>query len=249
VFPEIGEDGLFNLGRVLNSMNSYSDFEHDAGAPIHLGVDVGLSVSGDFSVIAAEQGGKVSVLEKVKGYDGNALGRKIGEWFQILGAHDVRVDAVGVGRGVLTVLDNHLPEGTPVYTVVGNAKSPDDLKWYNFRAAMYDTLSQRINRGELAIPPDEHDGEKTEGLFDEFRSITYEYRGSKLLLDPKEKIKKDGGHSPDVLDAIAYACIPPEMLGARDDTYIEADTLLEDTEEDFPFVDEWGNEEWAFAPA
>lgn len=65
-FPDIGEDGLFNLGRVLQSMNGYSEFEYSEDAPVHLGVDVGLSETGDFSVIVSNHGGKVKILEKVK---------------------------------------------------------------------------------------------------------------------------------------------------------------------------------------
>lgn len=247
-FPEIGADGLFNLGRVLNSMNQYNDFEVDPSTPVSIGVDVGLSVTGDFSVIVANHGGKITILEKVKGYDGNRLARKIGEYCQILNVKDIRVDAIGVGRGVQAVLENYIPEGIPVYWIVGNAKSPDSLRWYNFRAAMYDSLSTAINVGEVVVPPDEHDGEKTEGLFDEFRSISYEYRGTQLLLTPKEKLKKDNKHSPDVVDAIAYACIPDSFLHAEEETYVTADTLMQETE-DIRFVDEWGNEEWSFAPA
>ena len=248
-FPEIGEDGLFNLGRVLQSMNTHKEFDYDPNAPVSLGVDVGLSVSGDYSVIAACQDGRVSILEKVKGYDGNRLARLIGEKCQTLNVKDIRVDAVGVGRGVQTVLGNHVPEGTPVYWVVGNEKTHDPIRWYNFRAAMYDTLSQRINTGEVSIPPDEAAGDKTEGLFDEFRTIRYEYRGTKLLIKSKEQIKKEGGHSPDVLDAIAYACLPMSLLTGQQDTLVDADTLEADMTEDFPAIDEWGNEEWAIAPA
>ena len=247
-FPDIGADGLFNLGRVLQSMNTYDEFDFDENAPVSLGVDVGLSVTGDFSVIVANQDGKITILEKVKGYDGNKLARKIGEYTKTLNVKDIRVDAIGVGRGVQAVLENHIPEGIPVYWIVGNAKSPDGLKWYNFRAAMYDTLSDGINTGAIAIPADERYGEKTEGLYDEFRSISYEYRGTQLLLTPKEKLKKDGKHSPDVVDAIAYACIPASFLGADDDKYVTADTLMRETD-DIRLIDEWGNEEWSFAPA
>ena len=248
-FPDIGEDGLFNLGKVMQSMSSYDDFDVDESAPIHLGVDVGLSVTGDFSVIAANQGGKIRILEKVKGYDGNRLARTIGFWAQELGVRDIRIDAVGVGRGVQTVLGNHIPEHIPVYWIVGNAASPDVLKWYNFRAAMYDTVSNLINTGDLAIPYDDKDGEKTEGLFDEFRTIKYEYRGTKLLIESKDQMKRRGQHSPDVLDAICYASIPNELLTGEAEKVIGADTIMDSTDLDYQPIDEWGNEAWSFAPA
>lgn len=253
VFPEIGEDGLFNLGRVLESMNSYHDFDYDPEAPVVLGVDVGLSISGDFSVIAANQGGKVTILDKVKGWDGNRLARRIGEWCDMMKVSEIRVDAIGVGRGVQAVLENHVPENVRVSWIVGNEASPDNLKWYNFRAAMYDTVSQKINRGELAIPSEEAQGEKTEGLFDEFRAIKYEYRGSRLLLESKEQIKKNiqrkgKGKSPDVLDAIVYACLDLNELTGREGETVTSDTLLAESDDLFA-ADEWGNEVWSFAPA
>lgn len=260
-FPAIGEDGLFNLGRVLESMNGYENFDVDEGAKITIGVDVGLSVSGDYSVIVANQGGKITILEKVKGYDGNALARKIGEWVTTFGKEridSVRVDAIGVGRGVQVVLNNYVPEDIPVYWIIGNAASPDNLKWYNFRAAMYDTVSNMINDGTLSVPPEEFDGEKTADLLDEFRAIKYEYRGSRLLIESKEamkkRTKKNGGlsrRSPDVLDAICYASLPKSLIepAVEDDPIVTTDRIMEESEMMYLPIDEWGNEEWALAPA
>lgn len=252
-FPDIGDDGLFNLGRVLQSMNEWADDEWNTTAPIHIGVDVGLSTTGDFSVISTCQDGHVEVVERVKGYDGNRLSRLIGQHAKRLRAEgldvDIRIDAVGVGRGVQAVIDNHVPEEIPIYWIVGNAASPDNLKWYNFRAAMYDSVAQAINVGELSVPPDEAAGEKTEGLFDEFRSILYEYRGTKLLIRGKDELKRKGEPSPDVLDSICYAAMPSNLLTDGADSLIEADTLMESTESEYSPIDEWGNEEWTFAPA
>ena len=253
-FPDIGEDGLFNLGRVLQSMNGYSEFEYSEDAPVHLGVDVGLSETGDFSVIVSNQGGKVKILEKVKGYDGNRLAKLVGDYAKMLKPASIRVDAVGVGRGVQAVLGNHVPSDTPVYWIVGNAKSPDNLKWYNFRAAMYDNLSTLINSGEVSVPPDEFEKGKTDGLYDEFRTIKTEYRGTSMLIQGKDQIRKmrlsgKQAHSPDVLDAIAYACLSEELLTGEEEKDVTTDMIMEETYQFAALADEWGNEEWSFAPA
>lgn len=250
-FPDVGEDGLFNLGRVLVSMNGYQDFEEKDERKV-LGVDVGLSVTGDYSVIALNHGGRVSILDRVKGYDGNRLARLIGQRVKELGGVDeIRIDAVGVGRGVQAVLDNHLPEGTLVRWIVGNAASPDKLKWYNFRAAMYDSVSELINEGALAIPPEDTSDERTRGLYDEFRTIKYEYRGTALLIESKDSLKRRGEHSPDTLDAICYAALPPQLLGGTGEKLLDLD--LDETRGAGACggwaVDEWGNEAWSFAPA
>jgi len=249
-FPDIGTDGLFNLGRVLISQAGYKDFVPDDGARAILGVDVGLSKTGDYSVIVLNKGGKLTVLHKVKGYDGNMLARLVGECVKEYNVTEIRLDVVGVGRGVQVVLGNWVPSNVPVYYVVGNGQSPDKLRWYNYRAAMYDQFSEAINRGDLSIPPDEFDGEKTEGLLDEFRSIKVEWRGSAILLEGKDQIKKKGGHSPDVLDAMAYASLDIAALnGATSgDDFVESDTILDNTNDEF-WADDWGNEPWSFAPA
>lgn len=251
-FPDIGEDGLFNLGRVLQSMSEYDSFEYDTEAKVTIGVDVGLSKTGDFSVITTCQDGKVRVVHRVKGYDGNRLARLVGEVVETIGpdrVESVRVDAVGVGRGIQAVLGNYVPESVPVYWIIGNEKSPDNIKWYNFRAAMYDTVSTLINRGELSIPYDESMGEKTQGLYDEFRTIKYEYRGSRLLIESKDSMKRRGVKSPDVLDAICYAAMPSYLLNQQEEQVIDSATIMSSTDNDYYPIDEWGNEEWCFAPA
>ena len=248
-FPDLGVDGLFNLGKLAVSSNGYDDFEPVVPTHRAIGVDVGLSETGDFSVVTLYDNGKIRILDKVKGYDGNRLGKLIGDRAREHKVTDIRVDAVGVGRGVQSVLGNYVDEGTEIYWVIGNAKSPDEIKWYNFRAAMYDHLSNEINRGNVAIPYDEYDPERTAGLFDEFRSISYEFRGTKILIKSKEEIKKKGGHSPDVLDSICYAALPKRFLTAQEESLIDTDTIMDSTEDDYSPVDDWGNEEWSFAPA
>lgn len=251
-FPDVGEDGLFNLGRVLVSMNGYNDFEEHDDRKV-LGVDVGLSITGDYSVIALNRGGRVSILDKVKGYDGNKLARLIGQRVKELGGVDeIRIDAVGVGRGVQAVLDNHLPEGTLVRWIVGNAASPNKLKWYNFRAAMYDSVSELINEGALAVPPEDTSDERTRGLYDEFRTIKYEYRGTALLIESKDSLKRRGESSPDTIDAICYASMPAEVIdGGGKDPILELtlDTAAGPRVDESLIIDEWGNEPWSFAPA
>lgn len=249
VFPDVGEDGLFNLGRVLVSMNGYADFEEKKGAPTVLGVDVGLSVTGDYSVLALNRGGRITITDRVKGYDGNRLARLIGQRVREHGVDEIRIDAVGVGRGVQAVLDNHLPEGTTVHWIIGNAASPNKIKWYNFRAAMYDTVSELINEGDLAIPPENTSDERTRGLFDEFRTIKYEYRGSALLIESKDSLKRRGEHSPDTIDAICYAAMPAELLGGSGGERLVELTADESSPQDAWIIDEWGNEAWSFAPA
>ena len=70
-----------------------------------------------------------------------------------------------------------------------------------------------------------------------------------MLIEGKDSLRKHGGHSPDVLDAIAYASLDlHELFTNEDDDYIDSDTIINETQNEF-WVDDWGNEPWSFAPA
>ena len=114
---------------------------------------------------------------------------------------------------------------------------------------MYDTVSELINEGALAIPPENTSDERTRGLFDEFRTIKYEYRGSALLIESKDSLKRRGEHSPDTIDAICYAALPAELLGGSGGERLVELTADESSPQDAWIIDEWGNEAWSFAPA
>lgn len=237
-FPDVGEDGLFNLGRVLLSQSMYEFETRKPDEPCILGVDVAMSLNGDFSVVASNTGGKIEILLREKGLDAHALSRKIGEICQERNVREIRVDVVGVGRGVEAVLHNYIPQGIDVVWVLGNAKAPNPLKWYNMRAMMYDTLSQGINRGEFYIPPDEAGGEKTEGLYNQFQGVRYEYRDNRLLIESKESMrkraaKKRGTKSPDLVDAIAYATLNLSEVEDSSERHMTVDEVVEEFDAGF----------------
>ena len=246
-FPDIGGKGLFNLGKVLLSMSEYDAFERTSTVR-RLGVDVGLSETGDFSVVVLNDGGKISILDKVKGYDGRRLERLVGDRAKEFNVDEINIDVIGAGRGIQQVAYTTIPTNIPINWIVGNGASPDKLKWYNVRAVMYDKLSDAINMRQLGLPPDEFDPERTQGLLDEFRNIGVDWKGSALLIESKDSIKRHGKHSPDVVDAIAYANLDVNVLTANDDQFVTPESILEETDNEF-WADDWGNEPWSFAPA
>lgn len=219
-FPDVSDDGLFNLGRVLQSMNSYEDFDYDPNAPIRLGVDVARYGS-DSSVITSYQDGKVSILKKLQNKNGPELAKIVGELATELKATEIRIDAVGVGVSVLDHIDAHVPPETKIIAIKGNAASPDSTKWYNWRAAMYDKFSRKVSMGEIALPNDEE-------LYREIKSIRYLYRGSALLIESKEDMRRRKVHSPDILDAVIYASQDIEEAENDQETLVTVDDILED---------------------
>ena len=232
-FPDVSDDGLFNMGRVMQSMEAYDTSEPDEGMPITIGVDVARYGS-DSSVIVSNQGGYIRIHGRYQGLNGPELARKVGELATELGAVEIRIDAIGVGASVLDSIYNFVPPTISVVGIHGNAKSGDSTKWYNYRAAMYDQFAKAVADGRVYLPDDDE-------LHNEIASIKYEYRGSALLIESKENMRKRGIKSPDVLDAVIYAYqnIGAIMAGDSEGQYFSPDDLL-DAEDfsDFMFEDE-----------
>ena len=232
-FPDVSDDGLFNMGRVMQSMEAYDTSEPDEGMPITIGVDVARYGS-DSSVIVSNQGGYIRIHGRYQGLNGPELARKVGELAVEMGAVEIRIDAIGVGASVLDSIYNFVPPTISVVGIHGNAKSGDSTKWYNYRAAMYDQFAKAVADGRVYLPDDDE-------LHNEIASIKYEYRGSALLIESKENMRKRGIKSPDVLDAVIYAYqnIGVIMAGDSEGQYFSPDDLLDaDDLTDFMFEDE-----------
>lgn len=234
-FPDTADDGLFNQNHVENAMRAVSRDKSKHVAPV-MGVDVARFGS-DKTTVYANWNGHIEYLDSWSGMDTVITASRVADLAADIGAREIRVDAIGVGSGVVDNLARMVGEHTTVYSMVGNAASPDALKWYNARAFWYDQLREMISNGEIDLP------DKDE-LAEEFGIIRYSLRGSSMLIESKEDMRKRGIHSPDHLDAVVYACAP---LGS-DSRFAPGDIVTEDDlldEEDFLYD---GIEPWEFAP-
>lgn len=119
------------------------------------------------------------------------------------GVGEVRIDGVGIGAGVLDILARLSEERYAVIGMVGNASSPDLDKWANIRAYWYDTVRERMYRGELDLDIGD------EILAEELCMVTYHFKNnrSSLQIDKKEEIRLRAGKSPDYADAFIYASV------------------------------------------
>lgn len=231
-FPHISDDGLFNMGRVMQSMEAYDTSDPDEGMPITIGVDVA-RYGADSSVVVSNQGGYIKILGRYQGLNGPQLARKVGELVTETGAVEVRIDAIGVGSSVLDSIGAHIPDNVSVVGIHGNAKSSDSTKWYNYRAAMYAQFATAVAEGRVYLPDDDE-------LHKEIASIKYLYKGSALLIESKENMRKRKVKSPDTLDAVIYAFQDVDALekGMKDGEYYTPDDLLGEDYEDW-FEDEF----------
>ena len=227
-FPDVSDDGLFNMGRVMQSMEAYPTSEPDEGMPVTIGVDVARYGS-DSSVVVSNQGGYIRILGRYQGMNGPELARKVGELATAAEASEVRIDGIGVGVSVLDHVENYLPPEVEVIAIHGNSKSADSTQWYNYRAAMYCQFAKAIADGRVYLPEDDE-------LHNELASIKYEYRGSAILIESKENMRKRKVKSPDTLDAVIYAYQDINALttGIEDGVFLSPNDLLGDD-----FDDDW----------
>ena len=127
-----------------------------------------------------------------------------------IGAGSVRVDASGLGGGVVDRLWD-LSKGGKLYEVVemlGGAASPDRRQWYNNRAYQYDMLRLGMFQGWIDMDA------RDEQLIDELSGIQYDFAdaqsGGGLKIESKESMRRRGVKSPDFADAAWYACVDLE---------------------------------------
>lgn len=234
-FPESASDGLFNMTNVAAAMSNDEITRSETAAPV-MGVDVA-RFGGDQNVIYVRYGDFVEKLDEWGGLDTVETAQRIANHAMKIGCKNLRVDAIGVGAGVVDNLVRLLPDAA-IYEMVGNAASPNSLKWYNARAYWYDTLRERINSGELRVPDSER-------LTEEFRAIRYEFRNTAMLIESKDEMRKRGVTSPDNLDALVYACAKIDNVGIEEDRIITEDDIL--SEYDFDLYDGI-QEPWMIAP-
>lgn len=118
-----------------------------------------------------------------------------------LSAREVRVDAVGIGAGVFDQLLRLADGYYEVVGIIGNGSTPDPLKWLNYRAFAYDTMREKMHRGDIDM-----DGADTK-LKEELEGIQYTFtKLGAIQIESKDDMRKRGIKSPDFADAAMYAC-------------------------------------------
>lgn len=122
-----------------------------------------------------------------------------------LGVNQVRIDASGVGKGLVDALFSIDLKGIPrpyiIVEMLGSRASPDVVVWKNDRAHQYDKLRERMEHGRIDIDPNDA------LLIEQLGDIIYEESlpHGAILIESKESMKKRGVKSPDAADTCVYA--------------------------------------------
>lgn len=176
-----------------------------------LGVDFSRSKAGDKNTVYKWHDGKLRFVDAWN--EPNAM-KTAARVHQLALEHGVSVvmgDGQGLGGPIIDRI-GEMSEGK--YLVLGidsSFKSPDSVKWFNYRAYMYWRFQDKLSRGEIDL--DLGDDKLQEQLL----GIEIKKRVSgkeSLLLESKQDMAKRGVSSPDHADAAAYSsCDPYEILG------------------------------------
>ncbi|MDA1257975.1 MAG: hypothetical protein O3C10_09065 [Chloroflexi bacterium] len=164
--------------------------------PIEIGVDVARFGS-DRSVLCVRQGERVLSLDVFGRQDTMATAGRVVEAVRRYRPVAVRVDAIGIGAGVVDRLRELGVAGVSGVNVSERARNPE--QFLNLRAELFDGLRQRFQEGRIQIPDDPD-------LIAELSSLRYSFSSSgQVKLESKDQLRSRGMPSPDRADALMLA--------------------------------------------
>ena len=208
LFPPTGFNSLLGLEEVEAAMKRHYDEDQYSHAARIVGVDV--AREGDDSSVIFERQGLVgfrpTLYRNIRSHDLAGHVARRADKFQ---ADGVIVDGTGgYGSGVI---DAYESMGRACFDCQFAGK-PANPAYANKRAEIWFLMAEWIkNGGALPYLPN---------LISELTTITYTFKGDKMLLEPKEQLKKRIGRSPDMADALALTFAEPIARRGVLDDYI-----------------------------
>jgi len=190
-----GLNSVFPFGAVQLAMKQ-SPTRHK---PVELGVDVA-RFGDDESSITLRKGDGVEMLWTCRGAD---LMTTTGQVALAIKEHkpsDVKVDADGLGAGVV---DRLRELGKEVSEIHGGGRANDPERFANRKAEIYWGFRERLLACEVALPNDLE-------LASQLASCSYKVRSSgQIEITPKDEMKRQGVRSPDRAESVIYAFAAP----------------------------------------
>lgn len=235
-FPKDGGNGFFPQSAIDAAYDA--EIEPDLSKPLILGVDIA-RWGVDESVIAANRGGNVRVVDSWGKSDLVDSARRIHDYAVKHNASEVRIDSTGVGGGVYDMLYRLEEFAGADYLLVGwdnGSGSPDASQWANKRAYSHDSLRQQMMDGSIDLDYDD------DQLRNELQVITYKFnnRGA-IQITPKDELKSslEGGNSPDRLDAVIMATTDMSpWTGNPWNEYNVGEAVVQEREDMLAYLDE-----------
>lgn len=184
------------------------------GYPPAYGVDPSNSDGGDEAAVAKFVGPLCASVRSAPCPDANVLGRNVLVEAQLDGTspEHIGIDAIGVGAGtvnemrrILNGQSSPVPLNSGAAPKIRAAKAGEEDGWQadvnlfqNLRAQMYWQFREDVRLGRIGLP-------NVPALVEELIMPTYSVRNGKVLIEPKDDIKRRLGRSPNSADAVVYA--------------------------------------------
>lgn len=203
-FPKVATDGLIPIDWVLRAQARWGERDRvppNPETPIELGVDVG--GGGDRSTIAERRGHRVKIVLRDRNPNtmqtyGNVLGQ-----MKETGATRVKIDKVGIGRGMCDLAIEQGRKDVVLGINVGESATDPD-SFVNLRAEGFWSLRSRFQEDVIDIDPADED------LAAQLIDLRYKRTSAgKIQIESKEDMKRRGRQSPDDADAVMLAFLEP----------------------------------------
>jgi hypothetical protein len=185
--------------KVLAALAMEHPFQkHMMNGPSARGIDVANSEAGDYAAVALGIGPVCLSVNAFRCPNANQLGADQATEIKSTGTeqHRVGVDAVGVGAGCVNELKRLGIMAVPLQG--GPVDRPGEQETYaSLRAQMYWQLRLDLQHGRVFLPHDEE-------LFNDLRTPRWWTKNGKIIVEPKEEIRRRLGRSPNKGDAVVY---------------------------------------------
>lgn len=172
---------------------------------VQLGVDIAASETGDETVVRERRGRRLLRRWSCRSKEPEDITTLVVEAQLQSGATLVHVDATGVGFGLLSDMRKEMP-GVAVRPFVAAARAEDAKQFENRRAEGYWYLRDVLRRHDLDMSETEDADETVAQL----TSIRFKIKNGRIIVEPKDDIRRRMGRSPDDADAVVLAVLPPE---------------------------------------
>lgn len=208
-FPNDAEDGVVRLSRI-RACGRPRDVPFATLGPVELGVDLG--AGGDETCIRERRGAVVGREWKFRERDSAKAAARIVEAIRESQAETVKVDAIGIGWGIVGSLREKGRQGLHQARVVGvnvSESSTDPDRFTRIRSQMWWEIGRKLSE-DLAWDLSGLEETDRERLVSQLTAPKYSVDSAgRIVVEPKAETKKRLGRSPDNADALLLAFYRP----------------------------------------
>lgn len=208
-FASSHETTVVPLSLVTDAVEGYSHSPHEPSAPLHLGVDPA-RFGDDDACIVVRRGRRVVEIVTASNLDNVELA----EWVIDTAKRHHRsseqsavckIDAIGVGSGVVDTLTHTAPEALMrVVEVQCSQVAGDEESYHNLRTQLWFGIGEWLKDGGVFPEDDKLSADIVSANYD------FDARG-RYRVEKKSEIKRRLGRSPDRADALALAIYTPAL--------------------------------------